>query len=65
MPLEYIQKAILNELQDEKCISMHNGSCNQKAISQLIMGCKSVYQMYLLVHLVPFLLFKIKKALKE
>ena len=40
---------------------MHNGSCNMKSLSQFVEGCKSVYKMYLLVHLIPLLLFKRKK----
>lgn len=40
---------------------MHAGSCNQKGISQFIQGCKGVYKMYLLVHLIPLLVLKRKK----
>lgn len=44
---------------------MHLGTCNEKAISQFIMGCKSVFKMYLLVHLIPFIIFKRKKVIKK
>jgi len=65
LSLEFIEKAINNPLQDEKCADMHGGTCNFKAISQFFMGCKSVYKMYLLVHLIPLVIFKRKKLLKK
>lgn len=36
-----------------------------KFLSQFIGGCKGVYKMYLLAHLIPFLLFKRKKFVKK
>lgn len=65
LSLDFIQKAIDNPLQDEQCADMHGGTCNAKAINQFIMGCKSVYKMYLLVHLIPFIIFKRKKVVKK
>jgi hypothetical protein len=65
LSLDFIQKAIDNPLQDEQCIDMHGGTCNAKAVNQFIMGCKSVYKMYLLVHLIPFVLFKRKKMVQK
>ena len=57
--------AILNPLENEKCAEMHPGSCNMKALSQFREGCKGVYKMYLLVHLIPLLTLKRKKLLKK
>lgn len=62
---EFMERAIENPLQNEQCVDMHLGSCNAKAFSQFYMGCKSVYKMYLLVHLVPFILFKRKKMIRK
>lgn len=65
LSMDFIEKAIYNPLQNEQCIDMHGGTCNAKALSQFIMGCKSVYKMYLLVHLIPFIIFKRKKLFKK
>ena len=62
---EFLHAAINNPLQNEKCVDMHHGTCNQKAVSQFVMGCQSVFKMYLLVHLIPFIMFKRKKVMKE
>jgi hypothetical protein len=51
--------------QNEKCSQLHPGSCNAKAISQFTMGCRGVFKMYLLVHLIPLLTYKRKKLAKE
>jgi hypothetical protein len=40
---------------------MHSGSCNHKALLQLIAGTKSVSKLYFIVHLIPLLL-KYKKV---
>ena len=45
---------------------MHIGiTCNQKGLMQFLAGCQSVYRMYLVVHLVPFFIFKLKKVKKQ
>ena len=63
---EFIRQAILNPLMDEKCSQLHPGvSCNLKMCLQFAATCKSLYKMYLLVHLIPFLIFKRKKLMKE
>lgn len=63
--LNTVQQAIENTLENETCSDFHPGiSCNQKAFSQFIIGSKSIYKMYLVVHLVPLLLFK-RKHLKR
>jgi len=58
---EFREAAIFNPLENETCEQMHNGSCNAKAMSQFVEAYKSIYKMYLLVHLVPLLVFKRKK----
>jgi hypothetical protein len=65
MNVDYVSKAINNILCDEKCHDLHGGNCDIKALSQFVMGCKSVFKMYLLVHLIPFLLFKRKKVVEQ
>ena len=37
-------------------------TCNHKGFSQFVIGSKAVAKMYLMVHLIPFLLFKRKKV---
>ena len=60
-----IEQAILNKLQNETCQDYHPGiSCNSKAWAQFVQGSRSVFKMYLAVHLVPLLLFK-RKHIKE
>jgi len=44
---------------------MHAGTCNGKGFSQFVMGCKGVYKMYLLVHLIPLLTLKRKKLMQK
>ena len=63
---EFIRKAILNPLENEKCYELHPGvSCNVKMVKQFMATCKSLYKMYLMVHLIPFLIFKRKKVMKK
>lgn len=63
---EFIQRAILNPLQDEKCVDLHPGEdCNTKMLYQFVATSKAVSKIYLLVHLVPFILFKRKKFIKK
>jgi len=56
MSVEFVQRAIDNILENEKCADMHEYSCNRKALNQLIYGCKSVSKLYLFVHLIPLVL---------
>ena len=58
---DFISAAINNPIENETCEQMHAGSCNMKALSQFNEGCKSVYKMYLLVHIIPLIMFKRKK----
>jgi hypothetical protein len=44
---------------------MHAGSCNAKAISQFFNGCKALYKIYLLVHLIPLITLKRKRLIKK
>jgi hypothetical protein len=62
---DLIQKILLNPLENEKCNLLHEGNCNVKALQQFAMGCKGLYKMYLLVHLIPLILFKRKKVAKQ
>jgi hypothetical protein len=65
VPLEFIREAICDPQQSESCSDFHPGiSCNRKAFCQFFLGCKSVTKMYLIVHILPFLVFK-RKQLKE
>jgi hypothetical protein len=65
MSPEFIAQTLDNPLQNEKCEQMHAGSCNDKALSQFLMGCRGVYKMYLLVHLIPLLTLKRKKLMEK
>lgn len=59
---EFVQQAIANPLENELCADLHPGlSCNATMLHQFAHTCQALYKMYLLVHLVPFLLFKRKK----
>ena len=62
---DFISRAILNANEDEKCHEMHEGSCNAKALTQFGNGCKSMYKMYLLIHLIPLLTVKRKRLIKK
>lgn len=62
---ETIQKIIDNPLCNEKCDVLHGGDCNVKFLIQSFYGARAVFKMYLIVHLVPLLLFKLKKLKKE
>lgn len=45
------------------CTDFHEGlSCNQKAFSQFLTTAKAVSKMYLVAHMIPFLLLKRKKV---
>jgi hypothetical protein len=58
---EQLRIIIDNPNYDVKCAILHGGDCNTKAVIQFAMGVKSVFKMYLLAHIVPFLLFKLRK----
>ena len=60
---QMINHAIENPEDILSCMHFHKGiDCNMKMVEQFISGSKSLSKMYLIVHLVPFLLFKRKKA---
>ena len=40
---------------------MHEGSCEMKALFQLVQGCRAAFKTYLVIHLVPLILFRRKK----
>ncbi len=62
---EYILRAIQNLQEDETCSDHHPGmSCNDKMVQQFMSGSQSLFKMYLVVHLVPLLVFKIKSLKK-
>lgn len=61
----FISQALLNPLEDEKCSQLHKGSCNLKAVEQFGNGCKSMFKMYLLVHIIPLLTVKRKRLIKK
>lgn len=45
------------------CTDFHEGmSCNHKAFSQFLTTAKAVSKMYLVAHMIPFLLLKRKKV---
>lgn len=62
---ETLKKILENTLCDEKCELLHGGYCNTRAVIQFFNGVSGVFKMYLIVHLVPFLLFKLKKIKKK
>lgn len=43
------------------CAELHEGSCNMKFLEQFSNGCRSLYKLYLIIHLAPVLLFKTKR----
>jgi hypothetical protein len=61
MDQETINKVLANVKCDETCELLHAGDCNVKGLVQFAMGVESVFKMYLLAHLVPLLLFRLKK----
>ena len=62
---EAIKNILLNPLENEQCHQLHPGNCNVNALQQFALGCKGVYKMYLLVHIIPLILFKRKKMVKQ
>lgn len=65
MDPQQVQSIIANSNFNEKCDVLHAGDCNMKAFIQFLMGAKSVFKMYLVAHLIPFLLFKLKSFRKK
>jgi hypothetical protein len=64
--LEYVAHAISNLDYEFNCQDTHLGcSCNGKAAQMFIRGFMPVLKTYFPVHVVPFLLFKRKKFIKE
>lgn len=62
---DFMRTAFANLKCDETCSQLHAGDCNLKALIQFAMGVKSVMKMYLLVHIIPLLLFKLKRVKKK
>lgn len=62
---EFITRAIMDPTAIQTCAQMHDGSCDGKAMSQFGEGCKGLYKMYLLVHIIPILMFKRKKTMEK
>ncbi len=61
---EYIEKAIHNLAENEKCKDLHPDSCTSKALLQMKMGTRSIAPLYFMVHLIPLLL-KYKRVIKK
>ena len=62
MTEEFVQQAILNPLQDEKCVDLHPGvSCDMKMLRQIKHSFQNLHKIYLIAHLIPFILFKRKR----
>lgn len=64
LDISFIERAIANLAEDEKCVDLHTGSCNKKALFQARHGCRSMAGLYLIVHLVP-LIINFRKTAKE
>jgi hypothetical protein len=63
---DYVARAINTIDFDFCCSDTHPGvNCNEMAFKMMMRGLKPVIRTYLPVHLVPFLLFKRKKFMKE
>ena len=62
-----IMEMLINGLMPKgHCGLIHPGyTCNQKAFAQAAAGIRAVTKMYLIVHLVPFLIFKRKKVRQQ
>ena len=61
----FVERAIGNRLEDEKCGQLHVGNCELKSVIQFLRVVKSVFKMFLMAHLIPFLLYRLKKAKHE
>lgn len=64
LDISFVEKAIANLAEDEKCADLHAESCNQKAMLQVRQGTRSMAGLYLIVHLVP-LIINFHKTAKE
>ena len=65
MDCGFVERAIGNRLEDEKCGQLHVGNCELKSVIQFLRVVKSVFKMFLMAHLIPFLLYRLKKAKHE
>ena len=43
------------------CADLHEGTCLGSAIIRFLELCKKSYKYYIPIHLIPFLIFKLKK----
>ena len=59
--VEFVRRALLSDRRDEKCHQLHVNSCNMKAAIQFVKTVKSMFKIYLMIHLFPLLLFRFKK----
>jgi uncharacterized membrane protein len=53
---EFIEKAIHNMAEDERCIDLHEGSCNMYAFRQVSAGTQAMAKVYFIIHCLPLLL---------
>lgn len=60
-----VSQAILDPTMPLDCSMLHSGSCNHKFLEQLRNTSKSMWKIYLLVHLIPLVVFKRKKLRTE
>lgn len=60
---ELVQQAIDGGFVD--CCDFHEGSCLNTIIPHFLGTCASMYKMYIPIHIVPFLLFKRNKVMKQ
>ena len=60
IPKELIEKAITQGLVI-KCKHLHKGSCEILFLKEILKTGKSTFKMYFAIHLLPVLIFKLKK----
>jgi hypothetical protein len=60
----FVERAICNLAEDEKCKDLHLGSCHSKSLTQALNGSRSIGSLYLVVHLLP-LLINLRKTLNK
>lgn len=53
---KFVQKAIEQPELDITCLDLHAESCNLKALMQFKNACKTLWKIYLVVHLIPLVL---------
>lgn len=62
LSLDFVWDAIKDNSLLLKCSMLHpKHSCNEKFLHQLINTTKSMWKIYLAVHLIPLIVFKRKK----